>query len=106
MSAPEHRPYLVDGDLRTPEDVLRFQGEILDKFDGWVEPLDLIDAARERIEKERRRACCRGVLAYARKARRSLAIAREEGRDSDFCAARAQEELDVAEAFRAAARQP
>ena len=57
MSAPDHRPYLREGDLRTAEDVL-----------AWLIEYPGTDAAQasidldERLDRERRQACRRAAL--------------------------------------------
>ena len=56
MTAPDHRPYLREGDLRTAEDVL-----------AWLIAYPGTDAAQAsidldaRIDRERRQACKRAV---------------------------------------------
>lgn len=83
MSAPDHRPYLVEGDLRTAEDVLEWMrneeaewraaatsdagvphGASLVRFDGAaIGMLDGIAKHLEsRLDRERRQACRRGAL--------------------------------------------
>lgn len=64
MTTPDHRPYLVEGDLRTPEDVLAWLDAGLTPPDG---PMRLIGAWHFRIElaarldREKRIACRRAV---------------------------------------------
>lgn len=58
MTAPDHTPYLLATDLRTPEDVLAwFRVQPRYPFEG-----DLVLALAERLDRERRQACRRGAL--------------------------------------------
>lgn len=112
MTAPDHRPFLADTDLRTAEDVAAWLREHAPRYydDGVADALDA------RLDRERRQACRRG----ARDAwRRFSCVARSWAmRDCawslgwPYPAARvlvAQtmiRDLTRALAFRAAARQP
>ena len=65
MSAPDHTPFLLPTDLRTPEDVVRWQREAADRL--WrqsytVTTTDVLNATSEQIDRERRQACRRGML--------------------------------------------
>ena len=117
MKPIDHHPYLTDGDLRTPEDVLAW----LREWDatGWdPERHYASEHLSERLDRERRQACRRG----ARDMARSIAVRKrwlrrdydEDGGREKFgnfarCMAHMREarwghELHLALAFRAAAR--
>ncbi len=122
MSAPDHRPYLREGDLRTPEDVLEWLRQEVDP--GWSYLAgrgEFEFALRQRLDRERRQACRRGAL---RAWRRASAAMREAANTRGYDRPRAMvfavwvdrwppslvkkmlANLAEALAFRAAARTP
>lgn len=129
MTTPDHTPYLADGDLRTPQDVLEWldtqRNMALDALRDryrvvaserrpYREVFDeityrLVRGLAERLDRERRQACRRGALRtfrhlawYARVVRRG----REawELDDPAFSSEMAWEYAVDCLAFRAAAR--
>lgn len=58
MKAPDHHPYLTEGDLRTAEDVLEWlaRPRCCKTLGGHIARL------RARLDRERRQACRRGAL--------------------------------------------
>jgi hypothetical protein len=116
MSGVDHRPYLVEGDLRTPEDVLAW----LCEYDPREQLGDALVELRVQLRRERRQACRRGALEHWRAAaicagrprarHRSLAtapfIAFEVSGPWEADDGFAVQHLTAALAFRAAARQP
>jgi hypothetical protein len=108
MTAPDHTPYRVPGDLITAEDVYTW----LDNFD----PYDIYDAAlamavptlRKILDKQRREALRRGCFAHFALARQHRTWERA-GFIVDECEPTSRENradcLRRALAYRAAARQ-
>lgn len=64
MTAPDHRPYLGPTDLRTPEDVVRWQRDAADRLwrQSYPTITDVLNATEQQIDRERRKACRRGAL--------------------------------------------
>ena len=80
MTPPDHRPYLREGDLRTPEDVLEW-------LLGHDEPCVAMACLQltNRLDRERRRACRRGALEAWRDFQLFLRLAAEcEEYEPDF----------------------
>lgn len=66
MTTLDHRPYLREGDLRTPEDVLewlweRARGPASEGFAAKMVATSA-SALEARLDRERRKACRRGAL--------------------------------------------
>ena len=107
MSGVDHRPYLVEGDLRTPEDVLAW----LCEYDPREQLGDALVELRVQLRRERRQACRRGAKFrwtwFALGLREYVRRVRQEGLLSDSDALESLKcDLSLALAFRAAARQP
>lgn len=102
---PDHTPYLVEGDLRTPQDVLEWlaRPRCCETLEGHIWRL------RERLDRERRQACRRAALLEWR---RVCELVRwcDAYRNSDAAwhevAPSMWRALTLALAFRAAAREP
>lgn len=67
MTTPDHTPYLAEGDLRTPEDVLEWLADRKWTTPTTKEPQDVtLERAGndlfDRLDRERRQACRRGAL--------------------------------------------
>lgn len=58
MTTPNFHPYLIEGDLRTPEDVRDFVAS----FGNSAFTGEVLRALDERLDRERRQACRRGAL--------------------------------------------
>lgn len=73
MKAPDHHPYLTEGDLRTAEDVLEWlaRPRCCKTLGGHIARL------RARLDRERRQACRRGALERWRRVRSLVRWARE-----------------------------
>lgn len=67
MTAPDHTPYLLATDLRTPEDVVRWQREQV--ADGVGAAFVLVAITAARLDRERRQACRRGARYHIVQAR-------------------------------------
>lgn len=114
MTAPDHRAYLVEGDLRTPEDVLAWLDEYRNSRQCIVRrhPENVIDdaafALEARLDRERRQACRRGALEEWRLAASYVRIARTTTTGNMWWAlgGTLYELVHSFLAFRAAARQP
>lgn len=127
MTAPDHRPYLADTDLRTAEDVAAWLEEHAEQWrrDAVADPsvgarsvrldyagLRALQGAhadlRARLDRERRQACRRGALACWRRFCDEAGNIDWTGESLDVWGnrRRALECLTRALALRAAARQP
>jgi hypothetical protein len=104
VSGVDHRPYLVEGDLRTPEDVLAW----LCEYDPREQLGDALVELRVQLRRERRQACRRGARIAWRAAAKAVRAARECTTGDLWWATYAIISSNVyrALAFRAAARQP
>jgi hypothetical protein len=78
--APDYQPYLVDGDLRTPEDVRAFVASFgTSAFTG-----DVLRALDERLDRERRQACRRAVRLCVKEILRQKQFLRVEFKRGHF----------------------
>lgn len=114
MTTPDHRPYLTDTDLRTPEDVLAWLDVMALTSSERIAPIQWSMAMaharlRAHLDRERRQACRRAARLEWRRvcelvrwcdAYRNTDAAWHEVAPSMWRA------LTLALAFRAAARQP
>lgn len=101
MTAPDHTPFLLPTDLRTPLDA----ADWLDKRTPRPHRIEdavryAVDDLRAQIDRERRQACRRGALDYWRRGSRHQR--KFPGSQCEVCA----KDRARALAFRAAARQP
>lgn len=99
MTTPDHRPYLTDTDLRTPEDVLA----AMDAYHPCEEAGDVAFELRARLDRERRQACRRAALIAWREF--AYDLRRNRGHDAWVCKW-CIGHITRAIAFRAAARTP
>ena len=112
MNAPDHRPYLTENDLRTPEDVaLWLSKRCLASDEAFVSRGQTLDEAfwdlSDRLDRERRQACRRAALEnwrnfaqYARWCKERGAVPKDENE------AMVLRVLAKTIAYRDAARQP
>jgi len=114
MTAPDHTPYLLATDLRTPEDVLdRVLAFAVDP-DIDRHATDVFNYLSQRLDRERRQACRRGMLRAFKFACANRANARAWAKSDDaedrhwakWASKQRVVEVQRALAFRAAARQP
>ncbi len=69
MTAPDHTPFLLPTDLRTPEDVARCVISFALDPDVEYDATDVFNYLSARIDRERRQACRRGASQHIRWAR-------------------------------------
>lgn len=107
MTTPDHRPYLTDTDLRTPEDVLAWLWDRARSpaSDGFACRMvaNSATALEVRLDRERRQACRRAALAEWRKF--AYDLRRNSGHNAWVCKWCIGHIARVL-AFRAAARTP
>lgn len=116
MTAPDHRPYAVPGDLITAGDAICELIRMSDEEGAYTRKEGLAIrracyALLARLDRERRQACRRATRAWAflaRMHRRNADMyAKNDDRDEAMsCRAARANSLQAALAFRAAARQP
>lgn len=113
MNTPDHRHYLREGALRSPEDVLQCVLTFAEDPDVEHDVSDVYNYLSRRLDRERRQACRRGAIAAWRDMSRLIVNGHEsdDGLDSygyeataDVFIVLASEYLAKALAFRAAAR--
>lgn len=109
MSAPDYRPYLREGDLRTPEEVAKWMRSLsfFSRERPWRQDLaGACDELDERLDRERRQACRRGARIAWRAAAKAVRASRECTTGDLWWATHAIISSNIyrALAFRAAAR--